>query len=387
MSNTLIVGGGGGTFPGSTELTNLLTTAADDLQNAVWTKTDTVASATQLTFTIATGRTRRQYYTVVDQHQLLFVHRMKAAGVSDNANKYYDRIAQRYYDNVVGDFISQDQRNFYDPITPGVPAVGYLHTPVLNDGVFRNYFALLTAQGTGSRAMFDIYGDSFNTAGAVIDYENFGMYDIEGLSGWVHDPLFPQVRFNLDKGHVWWGDSIGVDLAFRMGQWLNVINSDDRCEGGERVPKIVTNFQSAPELHSDPTIIWAGHNDVGDARASVDILADIATITDELDSHGTDYRVLTLIPNKNWTTTPPTTSGTIKGEVDAGILSAYGVKAVDVYAHLQTKGDGGANDIADVAAGLIPRSLQLDDIHLNKRGEDFAMDVVYTSINVAGWHG
>lgn len=63
-------------------------------------------------------------------------------------------------------------------------------------------------------------------------------------------------------------------------------------------------------------------------------------------------------------------AGAIAGlaAVNAALAATYGDRYVDLMAALVAAGDGSANDLADIAAGYVPRSLRADAVHLNDAG-------------------
>lgn len=72
--------------------------------------------------------------------------------------------------------------------------------------------------------------------------------------------------------------------------------------------------------------------------------------------------------------------GIITGSIDGGsglaaflstnatLAATYGVRYVDLLGALQAANDGSANDLSDIAAGWVPRSLRSDSVHLNDAG-------------------
>jgi hypothetical protein len=70
---------------------------------------------------------------------------------------------------------------------------------------------------------------------------------------------------------------------------------------------------------------------------------------------------------------------------DAEALTKYGTRFCNVRAYLMTKGDGSANDIADIADGLVPRSLRSDTIHLNDKGYQLKAEYIYQHLKSMGW--
>ena len=72
--------------------------------------------------------------------------------------------------------------------------------------------------------------------------------------------------------------------------------------------------------------------------------------------------------------------GIITGSIDGGsglasflatnaaLSATYGPRYVDLLGALQAANDGSANDLSDIAAGWVPRSLRSDPVHLNDAG-------------------
>lgn len=58
--------------------------------------------------------------------------------------------------------------------------------------------------------------------------------------------------------------------------------------------------------------------------------------------------------------------------VNATLAETYGERFVDLVAVLAAGADGSADDAADLAAGITPRSLRVDALHLNARGNAIA---------------
>lgn len=73
-------------------------------------------------------------------------------------------------------------------------------------------------------------------------------------------------------------------------------------------------------------------------------------------------------------------------DVNAWILATYPDNNIDIYGYLLTQGDGSADDIADVAVGLLPRSLRIEDGgHLNAAGSALWAAKVNEFIATKGW--
>jgi lysophospholipase L1-like esterase len=72
-------------------------------------------------------------------------------------------------------------------------------------------------------------------------------------------------------------------------------------------------------------------------------------------------------------------------DLDATMSSLYGERFVDIRAYLQSKNDGSANDLADIAAGLVPRSLRSDTIHCNDKGYQLVAECYQAKLASLGW--
>jgi len=363
-----------------TPITNLLD-FPDDLTNADWLVSAPNADKSvqyEVTWNVSgnNGRINDYWFTASENDMLLFVFRGNYASEADEALTYHSLLSLRYF-NKADDFINEVYKETNNAIRSTIKA---------ESGIYRNYCNLFTAAQDGANVMFDIYDHPHNSDGLVFNYEAFGLYIITGLTGWVQDANFPQIRFNLDKRITWWGDSISDKQVYYLKDWLNVVHAHDEAVGGETSAEILARLVVGGEKLDHPTIIMAGHNTIAtDDASATQIKSDIAAMTAILDDHGTDYRVCTLVANKSWTN--PSAGYTTLTAANAWINSTYGTKAVDVYAYLRTKGDGGVDDNADIASGIMPRSLNLDAIHLNGRGTDFMRDIIFASVDTKGWHG
>lgn len=65
----------------------------------------------------------------------------------------------------------------------------------------------------------------------------------------------------------------------------------------------------------------------------------------------------------------------------------YGAMLADTYAALLASGDGSANDTADIAVGLVPRSKRIaaDDGHINSAGNTIRAATIAALIGTLGW--
>lgn len=184
-----------------------------------------------------------------------------------------------------------------------------------------------------------------------------------------------------NSAHVaFWGDS----LTATLGAYDNTIPYQygllskqtifNGGIGGQRSDQIKARFIAFANKNWGQ-MFWEGKNDDLQAIAPSVTLQNVADQIALL-THNR-YVVIGVIKSNPETTG---TAGAIRVDaINAGYASAYGVRYFDVNAYLRTQGDGSANDIADVAAGIIPRSLmQADGIHLNAKANGLVATKLFT---------
>ena len=129
---------------------------------------------------------------------------------------------------------------------------------------------------------------------------------------------------------------------------------------GVDVPYAATFLlDEAISARGDIQWIWAGRNNAG---APATVIADIAAMASRV--AGGRYLVGSILPSASDT---PEVVQQI-AELNAILATVYEDRFVDLHAALQSSGDGTVGDEQDVAAGLVPRSLRADAIHLNDQG-------------------
>jgi lysophospholipase L1-like esterase len=149
--------------------------------------------------------------------------------------------------------------------------------------------------------------------------------------------------------------------------------------GGETSTQIKTRMLADTQgRNSWVNLFWLGRNN---AASPATVKADIAACVANLYAGNDRYLVLGVLTS---------TADTAQQIADIGTLNAdlaemYGSRYLDVLAYLQSKGDGSANDIADVAAGYTPRSLRVDALHLNPAGYQHVADCVAAKLATLGY--
>lgn len=122
--------------------------------------------------------------------------------------------------------------------------------------------------------------------------------------------------------------------------------------------------------------LWLGRNGAQDGYT---VEGDIAAAASSI-GH-TRYLVGSVLP----------AAGDSPGDIaacqalNATLAASYGARFVDVYAALSAAGNGTAEDLADLAADYIPRSLRSDTVHLNDTGNAVVAATFKAANDALGW--
>lgn len=128
-----------------------------------------------------------------------------------------------------------------------------------------------------------------------------------------------------------------------------------------------------------PTIIWAGRNDIVDPTT---VKANIAAMVAALAT--SNYLVVAIPPSQSAGEANNGANYARLVTLNSDLAAAYPGKFFDVKTFLQGHGDGGANDNADIALDLIPRSLHPagDDLHFNASGYTLTAQQIKTLMSL-----
>lgn len=185
-----------------------------------------------------------------------------------------------------------------------------------------------------------------------------------------------------------WGDSLTAGHGTIMPQEpyparladMHARDVRNRGIAGQTSEEILARIR-APEAEADRAciaLLWMGTNNFWTPQAQLDIMS--ATY------HQTSVRwlVLSIINADDWTKLTWQWAN-IKTLNDA-LKWTYGERYVDVRQALIDAADPQSpDDMADVAAGVIPRSLRMDGLHLNPRGYDIIARTVADKLRQLGW--
>ena len=140
------------------------------------------------------------------------------------------------------------------------------------------------------------------------------------------------------------------------------------------------------QRHYGTNIFWYGRNNVGMPTFNADVKRAIADSIAQIQTVDKRFVVLSVL---NW---PGETTGTAKWTevetLNSELKTLYPRNFVDVLNLLRRSGDGSANDIADAASGIIPRSLRNSSVdgHLNNTtGNPVVANRVFEFLTEKGW--
>jgi hypothetical protein len=130
--------------------------------------------------------------------------------------------------------------------------------------------------------------------------------------------------------------------------------------GGTTLQQIYDNIVAAPDYYSLDCVVWDGSpNGYGSVSAYMDIWQDIKDLLGD-----TLICAVPPVARRLLSGAENTAIGSIQTQMDT-MFTYY----VDAQQLLEDANNGSADDLADVAAGYVPRSLlQSDGVHLNAAG-------------------
>lgn len=177
---------------------------------------------------------------------------------------------------------------------------------------------------------------------------------------------------------VCWGDSItqatGGQTPYPSAMATNLSRvAPNKGVGGETSSQILTRALASKQRRDKSAIFEMGRNNFSSPTT---VKADIASAIGNL-NHGR-YLVLSILPSGADTSQQKSDIAAL----NADLLALYGARFVDILTPLQDANDGSPNDLADVAAGIIPRSLRIggDNLHPNTAGNAIIATTVGTAV-------
>lgn len=222
--------------------------------------------------------------------------------------------------------------------------------------------------------------------------DSYNINATDAADSYMADWLLPDIALAQKRPTdiACWGDSLtnGYGAGSSALTYYSVLSS---LYGGKRAvfngafnggtsSGIRTTFESYPLQYSAITVIWAGNNNVlndeGTGQSKVDVAAMISALPH------TNFLVLGNVCG-NWGA-----DYYLGGSVHTRVLALnqywanlYGEKFVDVFSFLVNRYDPlQAGDVTDFGNRIIPRSLRVDEIHLNATGYNLVGRLVYQYI-------
>lgn len=195
------------------------------------------------------------------------------------------------------------------------------------------------------------------------------------------------IFYATDYGIEAWGDSMtaGTNGALVSGGWVTRMRGmierrvGNQGGSGQTSTQIRTRFEAASADAKRLTqIFWMGTNNAADPTT---VKADIAACVAGLNGHS---RYLIIPPHRSdGNALPATAYATLEGE----LATLYGDHYLNLRTGLNAYNDGSANDLADIADGLVARSLRLpaDAVHLNDIGNQRAAELVIAKLQALGY--
>lgn len=162
-----------------------------------------------------------------------------------------------------------------------------------------------------------------------------------------------------------WGDSLTAAAGYP--EMLAALFQGHRVTynggvGGETAAQIRARQVADNVYNQRINLLWAGRNSFK-TQTPAQIIADI----DLMIAHviGGRYLVTSIPPS----TLDSGAENTTRLALNAALAAAYGSRYFDIIPYWNAANDGSANDLADIAAGLTPRSTRADELHPNDIGK------------------
>jgi hypothetical protein len=210
------------------------------------------------------------------------------------------------------------------------------------------------------------------------------------------------LRWSLDNIVIEWGDETPqVEVLYRSVEALHGANGAIglrgtlagvegtlTTDGGTRhlftrshAGDAVAVAYATPLLPADASSgqiqwLWAGRNN---AVTPETVLSDIAAMTAHVP--GGCYLIGSILPSASDT---PETRQTI-ATLNTTLAALYATRFVDLHAALTAAANQTTEDQQDIAAGLTPRSLRSDSLHLNDQGYAIAAAAWVAATMAMGW--
>ena len=195
------------------------------------------------------------------------------------------------------------------------------------------------------------------------------------LAGGSERPVFPERSIHV-LGDSFVTPSFVTALMTGLADKRRVITTDG--VGGSTLSQQLDRFLATPQFWDRTLIIMDGGLDSDQTTA----LAKVAALRDTLTPLVKRWIYVQPSPQEMWAGTPGrlTFDATV-----AALQAAFPNNYVECLTALKAANDGSANDLADVANDIVPRSLRIDPIHENATGTGVRCGQIAAFINGKGW--
>jgi lysophospholipase L1-like esterase len=153
-----------------------------------------------------------------------------------------------------------------------------------------------------------------------------------------------------------WGDSItyyGYPAYLQDLMPGSTVSNDGVA--GEGSSQIAARMVAATSRYSDVHVFWIGVNDSWSQSNILNALASMVAVLPH-------SRYLILMPVTGESNYAPPAAPHM-ANLKSAIEAAYPNNFFDIRGYLLTRGNGGAEDNADISADTVPSSLRVDNIH------------------------
>jgi lysophospholipase L1-like esterase len=232
---------------------------------------------------------------------------------------------------------------------------------VVNMGIGGQTATQIAARQGGVRLLLSVTDDTIPASGAVAVTER--SVDVLVDSG-------------VPSGSIdgWLGGLFGTLSTDESGEWSferEMPGAPVVCPPGSR---FTPSFATA--LRERTAWLWLGRNGAGPGH---DVVGDVAAAVGAL-GHGR-YLVGAILPSAS----DDAEKLDAISATNAALAGAHGDWFVDLLGILSAAHDGSGDDLADVAAGLVPRSLRSDAVHLNDAGYALVATAMRDATLAMGW--
>lgn len=284
-------------------------------------------------------------------------------------------------------------------------------TTEISNGASSKFAKNFDAYTTGNAGAVNPGGLSLGARGNASEFSQLRLYRLIEINRVLSDAEIASCRTwcgktaALSTPLIGWGDSLSAGNTWYQGAEAQSMSLGTRYPrltvvqgaSGQNSTQIKDRMVGDATYNSGIQVIWVGRNDINNPAqtvASSTILANVALMVAAAQARSNKYIVLsvtnanlnapgTLLANSE---ASGTSIHSALISMHATLASTYGSNYLDIRSLLVAKGlTGDANDQADAAADVPPRSLMADDIHYLPAGYAFIGRQIETKAESLGY--